>query len=95
MKNSETNGTQNHIRNIRLSDIDFVRNKVRLPKGKYKYVYPYIMPDGSIKYQSYISEYKWSAYHETEKAAAIAVDKYLIGKGLKPINILVAVEHFH
>ena len=91
MKNSETNDIQSHSKNTKLLDIAFIRNKVRLPKGKYKYVYSYILPDGSIKHQSFISKYKWSAYHETEKAAAIAVDKYLIGKGLKPINVLVAV----
>ena len=91
MKNSETNDIQIHIRNTMLTHCAFIRKKVKLPKGKYKYVYSYILPDGSIKHQSFISKYKWSAYHETEKAAAIAVDKYLIGKGLKPINVLVAV----
>jgi hypothetical protein len=66
-----------------------IRGKKKLPKGKYKYVYSYKMPDGYIKYQSYISKYGWSKYHETERQAAIAVDKYLIFKGKEPVNILV------
>mgnify|MGYP003660147441 CR=1 FL=1 len=66
----------------------FIRGKKRLPKGKYKNVYSYKMPDGSIKYQSYISKYRWSKYHETERQAAISVDKYLILKGKEPVNIL-------
>jgi len=84
---NETPTDENNV----LAGSAFVRGKVKLPKGKYKYVYSYKMPDGSVKFQSFIQKYKWSAYHETEKAAAIAVDKYFIGKGLKPINVLVAV----
>jgi hypothetical protein len=67
----------------------FIRNKKRLAKGKYKYVYSYELPNGEIVHQSYISKYKWSAYHDSEKKAAIAVDMFLIKKGKEPINILV------
>jgi hypothetical protein len=69
----------------------FIRGKKGIPKGKYKYVYGYLMPDNSIKYQAKIKKYRWSAYFETEKEAAIAVDKLLINKGLTPVNILVAI----
>lgn len=62
--------------------------KEKLPKGQYKYVYAYKIKDGTIIYQSYIPTYKWSAYHNSEKEAAIAVDKFLISKGKDPINIL-------
>lgn len=67
----------------------FPNGKKRLPKGKYKYVYSYELPNGDIVHQSFIPKYKWSAYHDTEKKAAIAVDKYLISKGKEPINVLV------
>jgi len=63
--------------------------KKKLPKGKYKNVYSYALPNGQIVHQSYISKYKWSAYHDSEKKAAIAVDKFLINKGKEPINVLV------
>ena len=72
------------------SSVAFKLGKKKLPKGKYKYVYAYEMPDGSIKYQAFIPKYKWSVYLETERQAAIEVDKFLINKGLKPINVLVA-----
>ena len=84
------NETPTDANNV-LADSAFIRGKIKLPKGKYKYVYSYKMPDGTIKHQSFISKYKWSAYHKTEKEAAIAVDKYLLQKGLKPVNMLVAV----
>lgn len=74
-----------------LQSNSFIRGMVKLPKGKYKHVYSYKMPDGTIRYQSYITKYKWSSYHETEKAAAIAVDKYLLQKGLKAVNVLIPV----
>ena len=67
----------------------FNREKKKLPKGKYKYVYSYELPTGEIVYQSYIPKYKWSAYHDSEKKAAIAVDMFLINKGEEPINVLV------
>lgn len=86
-KKHETPTDANNV----LADTGFIRGKVKLPQGKYKHVYSYKMPNGTIKHQSFISKYKWSAYHETEKAAAIAVDKYLLQKGLKPINVLVPV----
>jgi hypothetical protein len=63
--------------------------KTKLPKGQYKYVYSYKMTTGEVVYQSYITKYKWSCYHETERAAAIAVDKKLLFNGEDPINILV------
>ena len=72
------------------SSVAFKSGKKKLQKGKYKNVYAYEMPDGSIKYQSFIPKYKWSVYFETEKQAAIEVDKFLINKGLKPVNVLVA-----
>jgi hypothetical protein len=78
-------------KNINISKDAYDRNKVRLPKGKYKYVYPWQKKDGTIVYQSYISKYKWSKYFSNEKDAAIGVDKYLIEKGLKPINILKSI----
>lgn len=72
------------------SSVAFMYGKKKLPKGKYKNVYAYQMPDGTIKYQAYIPKYKWSVYFETEKQAAIEVDKFLINKGLSPVNVLVA-----
>ena len=67
----------------------FKRGKKKLPKGKYKNVYSYELPTGEIVHQSYLPKYKWSAYHDSEKKAAIAVDMFLINKGKKPINVLV------
>lgn len=72
------------------SSVAFKSGKKKLPKGKYKNVYAYQMPDGTIKYQAFIPKYKWSVYLETEKQAAIEVDKFLINKGLKPVNVLVS-----
>lgn len=67
----------------------FKRGKKKLPKGKYKNVYSYELPTGEILHQSFLPKYKWSAYHNTEKKAAIAVDMFLINKGKEPINVLV------
>ena len=67
----------------------FPNGKKKLQKGKYKYVYSYKLPNGDIVHQSFIPKYKWSTYHESEKKAAIEVDKFLIGKGKDPINVLV------
>lgn len=49
MKNSETNDIQSHSKNTKLSDIAFIRNRLDYQKENTKYVYSYILPDGSIK----------------------------------------------
>ena len=74
---------------MKLSAAAFDRLKKKLPKGKYKYVYSYILSDGTIVYKAYISKYRWSKYFKSERQAAIQVDKYLLNKGRKPVNILV------
>ena len=76
-----------HISDVRRSA--YIYGKKKLPKGKYKNVYSYELPDGKIVNQSFLPKYKWSAYHDSEKKAAIAVDKFLIAKGKEPINVLV------
>ncbi len=87
-ENSSKNGNKSKPM---LADSAFVRGKIKLPKGKFKNVYSYQMLDGTIRHQAYITKYKWSCYFNTEKEAAIAVDKFLINKGLKPINVLRSV----
>ena len=67
----------------------FPNGKKNLPKGKYKHVYSYELPNGDIVHQSYIPKYRWSAYYDSEKKAAIAVDRFLIEKWKEPVNILV------
>ena len=93
MKTQENNQIKPETQSCQtsVSGSAFVRGKRKLPKGKYKNVYAYEFLDGTIQYQSFIQKYKWSAYHNTEKEAGIAVDKMLISKGLKPINILKAL----
>lgn len=76
-----------------LKSFAFSRNKKRLPKGKYKYVYTYQSIEGSIFYQAYLPKYRWSCYYQSEKKAAIEVDKFLINKGLNPINVLVPIKN--
>lgn len=89
--NTENKNTENEQCTIRsvVSSAFPKSGKKRLPKGNYKYVYSYELPNGEIVHQSYLPKYKWSAYHDTEKKAAIAVDKFLIKKGKEPINVLV------
>jgi hypothetical protein len=57
--------------------------------SKFKYVsLVHFINNGKVnhKYRSCIG--KFSAYYNTERESAIAVDKYLIKNGKKPINIL-------
>lgn len=65
-------------------------DKLKLKKGesKYKYVYPYQITEGEIIYHASIPKYKWNKYFESEKIAAMNVDKILISKGKEPLNIL-------
>ena len=88
MKN-EPQKKQSHIGDVGCK-FAFKKGKKKLPKGKYRNVYSYEMPNGDIIHQAFIPKYKWSVYLETEKQAAIEVDKFLINKGLKPVNVLVA-----
>ena len=74
---------------MKLSAAAFDRLKKKLPKGKYKYVYSYILSDGTKVHKAYISTYGWSKYFKTEREAAIEVDKYLLNKGKEPVNVLV------
>lgn len=64
---------------------------------EYKHVYK-IIANGKIKYQISILRDRTGKLSYTRKnfddirEAAIAVDKYLIGKGLEPVNILKRKE---
>jgi len=56
-------------------------------KSQYKYVVIGLM-HGKQKYRACITKLNWRKYCDTEKEAAICVDKYLLSKGLEPVNIL-------
>jgi len=63
------------------------RNHKLIPKAsKYKYVSKYQGERGMIRWQC---NYKCGIRYDTEREAAIAVDKRLIAEGKDPINILV------
>ena len=57
--------------------------------SKYKYVQE-INPDGDKWYWQIRLPSVTKKTYATEREAAIAVDKWLISKGKKPVNILVA-----
>lgn len=76
------------MRDQGVNNAAFIRNKKRLPKGKYKYVYPYLMNDGSILFQGNIPILRWSKYFDIEKDAARAVDMQFIKNRMQPVNIL-------
>ena len=63
-------------------------NKTRLPKGKYRSVYGYVLEDGSLVYHASIPKYRWSKYFNNERDAAIAVDVKRLEEGGNAINIL-------
>jgi len=53
----------------------------------YKYVYLYLQKDGKERWEAKI--FNIGKCYDTEKEAAIEVDRKLIEKGKKPINILI------
>jgi len=54
---------------------------------KYKSVNLYIQKDGKERWR--VERCRNGAYYDTEREAAIEVDKKLIEKGKKPVNILI------
>jgi len=54
---------------------------------KYKYVFLYETKDKKQRWGAMI--YSNGVYFDTEREAAISIDKKLISKGKKPINILI------
>lgn len=56
---------------------------------KYKYVSIIVYKDGGIRYKMAIPN-KICKYYDTEREAALAVDKYFISKKKNPVNILKA-----
>lgn len=67
------------------------REMVRISKTKYKYVSLYTNTKKEVFYRAYISKYGYFKDFHTEREAAIAIDKFLLSKGLNPINILKKV----
>ena len=63
--------------------------KTKLKKSKYKGVYN-VISGGKTTWvaRKGISGKKWSKYCKTERSAALAYDKFLVSKGLEPVNIL-------
>ena len=62
--------------------------KTKYGKSKYKYVQQ-IAPTTDKNYWMITLPNVCRKTYDTEREAAIAVDKYLIGKGKDPINVLV------
>lgn len=60
----------------------------RICKTEYKYV-SVVSYDGIPTFRAEICEYKWMKCFSSCREAALAVDKKLIEKGQKPVNILV------
>ena len=63
-------------------------HKCKGKKSKYKYVYG-IQPDGDRWYWQLRLKGVSNKCYDTEREAALVVDKYLISKGKEPVNILV------
>jgi len=60
---------------------------------KYKYVSIYKVNDGIFYRALFVRTYKYGQYsgsklYDTEREAALAVDKYLLSIGRNPVNIL-------
>lgn len=66
--------------------VNILRNQ---KKSQYKYV-RYYESDIGNGWKAQIPKFRWTAFFDDERKAAIAVDKKFIEKGLKPVNILVA-----
>ena len=62
-----------------------IRGKVS-GKSKYKYVLQIMKTDGTYSYQ--MSVCGVCRVYDTEREAALKVDKVLISKGKEPVNIL-------
>jgi len=58
---------------------------------KFKYVYKVSNRTGQIEYSATITinRVRFNSRHKTERAAAIAVDRYLLENHKQPINILI------
>ena len=69
----------------------FIPKKIGKVSGKYKYVYPvtYNNSPGVYHFRAYISHLKLCETFDTEREAALCVDKILIMNGKKPVNILI------
>ena len=61
---------------------------IKYKPSKYKYVCIFIKGNGDILYSINLPKCTMKFY-PTEREAAIAVDKILISRGKKPLNILV------
>ena len=62
-------------------------HKYQKKSSKYKYVGKYICEKGVVKWRTMISTTGFS--FDTEREAAMCVDKILIARGKEPVNILV------
>lgn len=56
-------------------------------KSEFKYVRP-VLYYGKQKYKVDLARFNFYKYFDTEREAAIAVDKCFLLKGLEPVNIL-------
>ncbi len=70
-----------------MARIDIWRCKYQKKSSKYKYVSQWISGKGEIIWVAMIC--KTTKPFDTEREAAIYVDKALIGMGKEPVNIMV------
>ena len=47
---------------------------------------------GKRYYRATIGRYQWNCIYETERQAAVAVDRKLLEKGEQPVNVLIRVK---
>lgn len=62
------------------------RNPVKYIKSKYKYIHCKVM--NNKEYWDARINGKFRCSYDSEREAAIAIDKYLISEGKEPVNIL-------
>lgn len=68
-----------------MNALNNISKTIKKKSNIYKHVNLHYLKNGDIKYSSALGSGK---YLNTEREAALAVDKYLIKQGKEPINIL-------
>jgi hypothetical protein len=60
----------------------------KIRSSEYKYVSRVTRPTGGPKWRAKPTGVSWGTLHDTEREAALQVDRWLIRHGKEPVNIL-------
>lgn len=60
----------------------------KIGTSKYKYVTKVNQPTGGPKWRAKPNSVSWGTLHDSEREAALQIDRWMIRNGREPVNIL-------